>query len=82
MEKVMRKMGFNNRWVDLMMECITSASYSILINGEPHGNIKASRGLRQGDPLFPYLFLMCTEGLHGLKNKAVSNGDIKGVSIC
>ena len=82
MEKVMRKMGFNNRWVDLMMECITSASYSILINGEPHRNIKASRGLRQGNPLSPYLFFMCTEGLHGLINKAASNGDIKGVSIC
>ena len=82
MEKVMRKMGFNNRWVDLMMECLTTASYSILINGEPHGNIKASRGLRQGDPLSPYLFLMCTEGLHGLIEKAASNGDIKGVSIC
>ena len=82
MEKVMRKMGFNNRWVDLMMECITSASYSILINGEPHRKIKASRGLRQGDPLSPYLFLMCTKGLHGLINKAASNGDIKGVSIC
>ena len=82
MEKVMRKMGFNNQWVDLMMECITSASYSILINGEPHGHIKASRGLRQGDLLSPYLFLMCTEGLHGLINKAVSSGDIKGVSIC
>ena len=82
MEKVMRKMGFNNRWVDLIMECITSASYSILINGEPHRKIKASRGLRQGDPLSPYLFLMCTKGLHGLINKAASNGDIKGVSIC
>ena len=80
MEKVMRKMGFTNRWVDLMMECITTAFYSILINGEPYGNIKASRGLRQGDPLSPYLFLMCTEGLHGLIKKAASIGDIKGVS--
>ena len=44
-EKVMRKIGFDNRWVNLMMECITTASYSILINGEPHGDIKVSRGL-------------------------------------
>lgn len=82
MEKVMRKMGFNNHWVDLVMICIITASYSILINGEPHGDIKASRGLRQGDLLSSYLFLMCTEGLHGLIKKAANNGDIKGVSIC
>ena len=79
-EKVMRKIGFDNRWVNLMMECITTASYSILINGEPHGDIKASRGLRQGNPLSPYLFLLCIEGLHGLIKKVASNGDIKGVS--
>ena len=79
-EKVMRKIGFDNRWMNLMMECITTAFYSILINGEPHGDIKASRGLRQGDPLAPYLFLLCIEGLHGLIKKAASNGDIKGVS--
>ena len=82
MEKVIRKMGFDNHWVNLMMEYITTASYSILINGEPHGHIKASRGLQQGDPLSPYLFFMCTEGLHGLIKKVASNGDIKGVSIC
>ena len=78
----MRKIGFDNRWVNLMMECITTASYSILINGKPHGDIKLSMGLRQGDPLSPYLFLLCIEGLHGLIKKATSNGDIKGVFIC
>ncbi|XP_075665198.1 uncharacterized protein LOC142634829 [Castanea sativa] len=82
MEKVLMKMDFQNRWVKLMMACITTASYSVLINGEPHGHITPSRGLRQGDPLSPYLFLMCTEGLHGLISKAASNGDIRGVSIC
>ena len=39
MEKVLEKMGFHERWVKLMMECITMASYSVLINGEPHGEI-------------------------------------------
>ena len=53
MEKLMKKMGFNETWVKLLMTCITSATYSILINGEPQGNIVPSRGLRQGDPLFP-----------------------------
>lgn len=60
MEKVMRKMGFDNWWVNLMIECIAIASYSIITSGEPHGDIKASMGLRQGNPLSPYLFFMCT----------------------
>ena len=65
-----------------MMECIKTAPYSILISGEPHGNIVPSRGLRQGDPLLLYLFLFCTEGLHGLITKVANDGDIQGVSIC
>ena len=65
-----------------MMECIKIATYSILINGEPHGNIVPSRGLRQGDPFSPYLFLFYTEGLHGLITKVANSGDIQGVSIC
>ena len=82
MEHVLVKMGFHSRWVHLMMLCITNASYSILINGEPYGNITPTRGLRQGDPLSPYLFFMCTEGLHDLIKKAAHNGNIRGVSIC
>ena len=46
MEKMLVKMGFCDIWVKLMMECITTATYSILINGEPHGHIVPSRGLR------------------------------------
>ena len=76
------KMGFHSKWVHLMMLCITNASYSILINGELHGNITSTSGLRQGDPLSPYLFLMCTEDLHGLIKNAAYSGDIRGVSIC
>ena len=61
-----------------MMECISTASYSMLINGEPHGDIIPTRGLRQGDPLSPYLLLMCTEGLNGLIKKAATCGGIWG----
>ena len=82
MEKVLVKMGFQDRWVKLMMLCITTTSYSILINGEPRGDISLTKGLPQRDPLFPYLFLMCTEGLHGLIRKADTKGDIQGVSLC
>ena len=49
-----------------MMVFVTTASYSILINGKPKGLIHPSRGIQQGDPLSPFLFLLCTKGLHGL----------------
>ena len=81
LECLLRKMGFQSRWVDFMMECISTVSYSILINGEPSQTIHPSRGLRQGDPISPYLFLLCTEGLHGLISKAATSCDIRGISI-
>uniref|UniRef100_A0A2N9IE82 Reverse transcriptase domain-containing protein n=1 Tax=Fagus sylvatica TaxID=28930 RepID=A0A2N9IE82_FAGSY len=62
LQRVMERMGFHSKWVTIMMECISTVSYSILVNGEPHGFIKPSRGLCQGDLLSPYLFLLCVEG--------------------
>ena len=64
------------------MECITTVTYSILVNGEPKGLITPSRGLRQGDPFSPYLFLFCAEGLNAIFQKATKNGEIQGFSIC
>ena len=57
-------------------------SFSILINWKPYGNIKPSRWLRQGDPLSPYLFLLCAEGFTSLLAKAEMDRHIKGLSIC
>lgn len=78
----MRKLGFSEKMVSLIMSCLNSVSYAMLLNGLLVGNIKPSRGLRQGDPLLPYLFLLCAMGLQDLLKKAESNGDIRGVSIC
>ena len=82
LEKILLKMGFPGAWVAWIMECITTVSYSILVNGEPKGMIVPSRGLRQGDPLSPYLFLFCAEGLNALLRGAAVNGEIQGFSLC
>ena len=64
--KSLEKMGFNNKWISLMMQCISTVSYSVLINRVIHGSIIPTRGLHQGDPLAPYLFLLDAEGLTSL----------------
>ena len=78
----MEKLGFPIDCIKRVMNCVTTPSFSILINGKPHGMIHPSRGIRQGDPLSPYLFLLCAEGLSTLLKKVKSEGWIKGVSIC
>ena len=82
LKKIMEKMGFGARWVNLVMECISTMSYSILVNGEPKGEIKPSRGIRPGDPLSPYLFLLCFEGFNRLIQGAVREDKIRGFSLC
>ena len=78
---IMEKLGFPETWVDRVMGCVTISYFSILINGTPYGNISPSRGLRQRDPLSPYLFLLCIEGFTSLLQKAKMEGRIKGVSV-
>ena len=70
LKQMMLKLRFLERWVALIMECISSVTYSVMLNGEPKGYIKPSKELRQGDPLSPYLFLICAKGLTALIKQA------------
>lgn len=81
LEKVMIQLGFDTRWVNWVMECVRSVSYEVLINGSPYGKIHPTRGIRQGDPLSPYLFLFCAEVLSQMLRRAEINGIIHGMKV-
>ena len=63
------------------MKCISTVSYSVLFNGKPTDIIIPERGLRQGDPLSPYLFLLCAEGLSALLRKSEADHKLCGVAV-
>ncbi|KAF5442204.1 hypothetical protein F2P56_034891 [Juglans regia] len=79
---VMTVMGFDRTFIEMIMFCVSSVSFSVLINGESKGSIKPTRGLRQRDPLSPYLFLLCTEGLIALLKEAGIRKKISSIQIC
>jgi hypothetical protein len=81
LEAVMRRLGFDNRWIDLLMKCVRTVSYSVLIHGRPYGNIIPTRGIRQGDPLSPYFFILCAKGLSSFLQKAEMDRQITGLPI-
>lgn len=67
----MLEIGFHYSWVALIMDCVKTTKFSILINGAPTGCIILEQRLRQGDPLSPYLFLLCSEALSTLISGAM-----------
>ncbi|KAK3224167.1 hypothetical protein Dsin_011192 [Dipteronia sinensis] len=81
LEKMLIKSGFLEKWVKLIMNCVSLVSYSFKLNGDICGNIVPSIGLRHGDPLYPYLFLLYAEGLSCLIGEAQSRGKLPGF-IC
>ena len=81
LRNVLVRFGFHATWISWIMECVTSVSYSYLINGAAQRRVIPSRGIRQGDPLSPYLFILCTEVLSGLCLNAQNKGTVIGVKV-
>ncbi|WMV25045.1 hypothetical protein MTR67_018430 [Solanum verrucosum] len=79
--KMMQRMGFGQRWLKWIRHCISSVKFSILINRNPCEFFPSNRGLRQGDPLSPFLFILAMEGLSNLFHTARANGWIRGFKV-
>lgn len=73
--------GFSPPFIDLISNCISTPSFSILVNGSPHGLFNASRGIRQGDPLSPTLFIVFFDLLSRIITKAEEEGKVHGVKV-
>ncbi|CAN1810998.1 Putative ribonuclease H protein At1g65750 [Linum perenne] len=82
LKMILQKMGFADQWVRWMIMCVTSARYSVLVNSKKVGPVLPERGLRQGCPLSPFLFILCAEGLSFLLRRAISDGALHGVQVC
>ena len=79
LKEVMIKMGFAGRWIRWIMMCVKTVDYSVIVNNKSVGPIFPSRGLRQGGPLSPYLFILCVESLSAFIRKVERRGDIHGI---
>ncbi|KAI9160304.1 hypothetical protein LWI28_006978 [Acer negundo] len=79
---ILEKMEFPQKWVDLVLDCVATVGFSFVLNGKVMGSIVPSRGLRQGCPLSPYLFILCAEALSCLIRKSERDGRTLGVRCC
>lgn len=78
---ILKQLGFDDTFIQWIYECISFSSLSFLINGSPHGNLKPSRGIRQGDPMSPFLFVLYIEILSRLLAKEEQLSHFKGIKI-
>lgn len=80
-EAAMEMLGFSWKWIDLVITCVSTVSYSLLLNGVPQLAFQPSRGIRQDDPRSPFLFILCSETLCKILNKAEDSGLVNGIPM-
>lgn len=79
--QVLQRLCFHEKLINLVMQCITTVSYSFLINETAYGSVTPQRGIRHGDPISPYIFILCGEVLTGLCRDAERSGLLPGVRV-
>lgn len=81
LDYMLRRMGFSEKWRGWMRECVSSNSISILVNGSPTEEFRAQKGIKQGDPLASFLFLIAAEGLAELVRKGEESNNLCAFKI-
>jgi hypothetical protein len=81
LQAIMLKLGFSMHFVRLILKCVSSVRFSVRVNGELLPYFTPTRGLRQGDPISPYLFLLCGEGFTSLLNYFGGQHVDRGISV-
>jgi hypothetical protein len=81
LDYMLGRFGFSDKWRAWIRACVYAGSMSVLVNGSPTAEINIQRGLKQGDPLAPFLFLLVAEGLGGLMKKAVETNRFRGFKV-
>ena len=82
LEGVLTNLGFHSTWIRWIMQCVTTVRYSVRLNGHVLDTFTPTRGLRQGDPLSPYLFLLVADGLSRLIKREAEAAILKELKIC
>jgi len=78
---MLERMGFHSKWISWIRGCMECATVFVLVNGSPTEEFKPSKGLRKGDPLAPFLFIVVAEGLAGLVRQVVKASLLSGLKI-
>lgn len=82
LEAILTKMGFCSQWVSWMLMCIMSVEYHVIFNGDRIDPITPERGLRQGYPISPYLYILCAEGLSSIIKNHKLRGILHATRVC
>jgi hypothetical protein len=81
LKAIMLRLDFHRLWVEMIMRLVSTVSFSVLLNGEPLESFKPTRGIRQGDPISPYLFLLAAEGLSCLLKSRSQSSILSGIKV-